>query len=108
MLCSPSQCCANLASLAFSVSSPICHSVTSRRTRCDCRDARQYRTIRCEASSSPGQPKPLVIVGSLNADSVLEVDRLPDPGETMSAKGLTTFPGGKVAARQGSGRVRLA
>ena len=50
--------------------------------------------IRCDATQSL---KPLVIVGSLNADSVLEVDRLPDPGETMSAKTMATFPGGKVA-----------
>jgi ribokinase len=41
--------------------------------------------------------KPLVVVGSINADLVLSVDRLPAPGETLGAKGMSFFPGGKVA-----------
>ena len=39
----------------------------------------------------------IVIVGSINADLVLEVPRLPEAGETMSASKLSTFAGGKVA-----------
>jgi hypothetical protein len=42
--------------------------------------------------------KPLVVVGSINADLVLSVDRLPQAGETMGAKGMSFFPGGKVSA----------
>lgn len=39
---------------------------------------------------------PLVVVGSINADYVLSVDRLPLAGETLSASTLDIFPGGKV------------
>lgn len=45
---------------------------------------------------SPIDKKPLLVVGSINADLVLEVARLPKPGETISASNLTVFPGGKV------------
>lgn len=43
--------------------------------------------------------KPLVVVGSVNADLVVEVTRLPKKGETISAKGgsMTVYPGGKGA-----------
>ncbi|DBA87623.1 TPA: hypothetical protein ACH3X1_004639 [Trebouxia sp. C0004] len=41
--------------------------------------------------------KPLVVVGSVNADMMLQVDRFPKPGETLSAKAMTTFAGGKGA-----------
>lgn len=50
--------------------------------------------VRADAASS-SKPQ-LVVVGSLNADTVLEVDRIPEGGETMNAKTLSTFPGGKV------------
>lgn len=43
------------------------------------------------------EPKCLVVVGSVNADMVLEVDRLPADGETLGAKALNTFPGGKAS-----------
>ena len=43
------------------------------------------------------EPKCLVVVGSVNADMVLEVDRLPADGETLGAKTLNTFPGGKAS-----------
>lgn len=39
---------------------------------------------------------PLVVVGSVNVDIVLQIARLPLPGETLSAKSYKTFPGGKV------------
>eukprot|EP00803_Ostreobium_quekettii_P009810 evm.model.scf_788EXC.4 EVM.evm.TU.scf_788EXC.4 scf_788EXC:36542-42083(+) len=41
---------------------------------------------------------PLVVVGSVNADLVLQVDRVPAPGETIGAESLDTFPGGKVGS----------
>ena len=40
--------------------------------------------------------KQVTVVGSINVDLVLPVERLPAPGETLSANGLERFPGGKV------------
>lgn len=40
---------------------------------------------------------PVVIVGSLNADLFVEVDALPQPGETVRGSDLTVRPGGKGA-----------
>lgn len=40
--------------------------------------------------------KPLVVVGSINADMMLQVDRFPKPGETLAAKSMSTSAGGKV------------
>lgn len=37
------------------------------------------------------------MVGSVNADMVLQVERLPADGETLAAESLETFPGGKVS-----------
>ena len=39
---------------------------------------------------------PLIVVGSVNADLVVQIDRLPKPGETLAASTLETFPGGKA------------
>ncbi|EFJ44815.1 hypothetical protein VOLCADRAFT_106272 [Volvox carteri f. nagariensis] len=41
--------------------------------------------------------KPLIVVGSVNADLVLPIDRLPKPGETLAAASIETVPGGKGA-----------
>ena len=49
-----------------------------------------------QAMAGMQEPKCLVVVGSVNADMVLEVDRLPADGETLGAKTLNTFPGGKA------------
>lgn len=54
----------------------------------------------------------IAVVGSLNLDYTLRVPRLPAPGETVSASGLLTCPGGKganqaVAAARAGGRVTL-
>ena len=38
-----------------------------------------------------------MVVGSVNTDLVLEVARLPADGETLGAKSLNTFPGGKAS-----------
>ena len=43
--------------------------------------------------------KPLVVAGSINMDLVLSVDRLPAAGETISARSLENFPGGKARSR---------
>src|SRR5262249_36984960 len=54
----------------------------------------------------------IVVVGSLNADFVVTVDRFPAPGETVPGGGFSVFPGGKgadqafAAARLG-GRVAM-
>lgn len=40
--------------------------------------------------------KPLVVVGSLNVDTVLSVQRIPKGGETLIADDLAIYPGGKA------------
>ncbi|GAA4180367.1 ribokinase [Gryllotalpicola koreensis] len=52
------------------------------------------------------------MVGALNADLGIRVDRLPAPGETVSGREVEVLPGGKasnqaVAAARLGGRVRL-
>lgn len=60
---------------------------------------------------SSGSPA-IVVVGSLNADLVVRVDRFPAAAETVSGRDLRVFPGGKganqaVAAARLGGRVRM-
>ena len=45
----------------------------------------------------PPHSLPLYVVGSLNADLVLSLTRLPALGETIAASSLATYPGGKGA-----------
>jgi ribokinase len=40
---------------------------------------------------------PITIVGSLNMDFVVQVEKLPQPGETVMGFGFSTLPGGKGA-----------
>jgi len=40
---------------------------------------------------------PITVVGSLNMDFVVQVERLPRPGETVAGHGFATMPGGKGA-----------
>ncbi|ALX66429.1 ribokinase [Microbacterium sp. XT11] len=54
----------------------------------------------------------IIVVGSLNLDTTLRVDRLPGPGETVHSESVVHAPGGKganqaVAAALLGGRVRL-
>ena len=51
-----------------------------------------------EGDNKP-QVKALIVAGSINMDLVLSVDRLPAAGETISARSLETFPGGKARSR---------
>ena len=41
--------------------------------------------------------KPIVLVGSLNADLVTRLQRFPAPGETLTAEDFQVFSGGKGA-----------
>jgi ribokinase len=55
---------------------------------------------------------PIIVVGSLNMDFVVQVDKLPLPGETVLGSGFGTIPGGKganqaCAAGKLGGRVRM-
>ncbi|CAN4104302.1 unnamed protein product [Withania somnifera] len=65
--------------------------------------SRKVKPISCFASENPNEPilkeskPPLVVVGSANADIYVEIDRLPEEGETISAKTGQTLAGGKGA-----------
>jgi ribokinase len=52
------------------------------------------------------QPHDVVVVGSVNADLVVRVDRRPAPGETVLGSDLETHPGGK-GANQAVAAARL-
>jgi len=41
--------------------------------------------------------KPLLVVGSVNADLYVEILRLPHPGETLDGRNAAVRPGGKGA-----------
>jgi ribokinase len=54
----------------------------------------------------------VVVIGSINADFVVAVERLPDPGETVQGGRFATHQGGKganqaVAAARAGARVRM-
>jgi ribokinase len=54
----------------------------------------------------------IAVLGSLNMDLVLEVERLPRPGETVLGRNFTRYPGGKganqaIAAARLGAEVRL-
>jgi ribokinase len=42
-------------------------------------------------------PKPIVVVGSINMDLVVTAEHIPAPGETILGSGFETHPGGKGA-----------
>jgi ribokinase len=49
----------------------------------------------------------IVVIGSLNMDFVIQVDRLPMPGETILGRNFRTIPGGK-GANQAYAAAKLA
>ncbi|XP_024536698.1 uncharacterized protein LOC9646316 [Selaginella moellendorffii] len=51
--------------------------------------------------------RPLVVVGSANADIYVELDRMPKEGETLAARNGQTLPGGK-GANQAACAARLS
>ena len=56
--------------------------------------------------------KPILVIGSLNMDFVVQTDKLPLPGETIKGRDLRMIPGGKganqaVAAARLGGRARM-
>ncbi|MPR00452.1 ribokinase [Modestobacter sp. I12A-02628] len=55
--------------------------------------------------TAPGAGE-VVVVGSVNVDQVVRVARLPAPGETLLATGMTLLPGGK-GANQAVAAARL-
>ncbi|KAK0601308.1 hypothetical protein LWI29_023044 [Acer saccharum] len=54
-------------------------------------------------SKEPINVPPLVVIGSANADIYVEIDRLPEEGETISAKNGQTLAGGKGANQAACG-----
>lgn len=51
-------------------------------------------------------PKPLLVLGSVNADLYVELERLPRPGETIPGRNAAVRPGGK-GANQAAAAARL-
>src|SRR5690606_20480711 len=54
----------------------------------------------------------IVVVGSINLDLIVRLDRLPSPGETLQGTGFDKAPGGKganqaLAAARAGARVRM-
>lgn len=45
-------------------------------------------------------PAHIAVAGSVNADLVFSLQRVPRAGETLAARGLAVHPGGKVSCRQ--------
>lgn len=60
-------------------------------------DKKYLQTLRFTLNSSSHTPPPVVVVGSVNADIYVDIDRLPKEGETVSAKSGQTLAGGKGA-----------
>ena len=66
------------------------------------------------AAPGPGARRGVVVVGSVNIDHVVTVERLPEAGQTVSGSGYLSVPGGKglnqavTAARLGASVAMVA
>lgn len=65
---------------------------------CACRSSSGCRPIMRapQAGLAAAKNPHITVVGSINVDNVLQMDRLPEPGETVAARSLEQLPGGKV------------
>jgi hypothetical protein len=79
---------------------------TTCRLRSNTDNAPALGSVRCHASARDGPAKPIVVVGSVNADLVVKIDRLPKAGETIAGSSLEFFPGGK-GANQAAAAAKL-
>lgn len=64
------------------------------------------------SESTPVNRGVIAVVGSLNSDLVIHIEKFPDEGETVLGESVTHFPGGKglnqaVAARRAGAEVAL-
>jgi len=83
-----------------------CRSNSSRKRRYSSGSANSTPADTSEYMPPADGPKPLVVVGSANADLVVRINRLPLAGETLAAEDFSTFPGGK-GANQAAAAGRL-
>ena len=60
----------------------------------------------CEATYLFAMPAPLLVLGSVNADLYVAIDRLPERGETIPGRDTAMRPGGK-GANQAAAAARL-
>ena len=71
------------------------------------RDKEQWTREKSEMTLPQKDIKPrITVVGSLNMDLVISMDRMPAAGETLAGRELHTLPGGK-GANQAAGCARL-
>lgn len=110
MALQPSAAAATMKSFATSMPASKCFRplrITFRLQRPTRSHPNLRRGVGCSISCcSAAHKSSLVVIGSVNADLVFEVPRVPAPGETLEAQSMSTFPGGK-GANQAAAAARL-